>query len=398
MEMYEIVFTIDYLINAHLFQVQMPLFFLLSGFSLALGYGKKKYAGYSVCCGACQCVDRIDCRGCRQKQDCNGGEEEVFDSARYYYNRISRIVPVYWFTLIIMLPLIPLGHSGETPGSQNSIVGTILSFLGLQTWVIHFGFGPNGPSWTISTFAFFYVLFPSAIVIASRQTNLRLYQWISVCFWLQFIVCWGMLKGVGGEAAYWGATAWPFVRFPVFLMGVFAGVLCNRIQKGDKDAYGRLGLYNKSCWLWAFLVDFWSPFPFCQREVDADNLSNSQEKSFWRRRVNVNAGFYNGILILFSILNVAIFILENYKMVIMNDVFNIFRWSKFSGDWQIWFVHWQLMIIVGLCLDGGESIFAKFLNLEPLQVCGNLYSTTLVICLTFCFLCSFLEESQWQCT
>lgn len=398
MEMYEIVFTIDYLINAHLFQVQMPLFFLLSGFSLALGYGKKKYAGYSVCCGACQCVDRIDCRGCRQKQDCNGEGEEVFDSARYYYNRISRIVPVYWFTLIIMLPLIPLGHSGETPGSQNSIVGTILSFLGLQTWVLAFGFGPNGPSWTISTLAFFYVLFPSAIVIASRQTNLRLYQWISVCFWLQFIVCWGMLKGVGGKAAYWGATAWPFTRFPVFLMGVFAGVLCNRIQQGDKDAYGRLGIYNKTCWLWAFLVDFWSPWAFCQKEVDADNLSNSQEKSFWRRRVNINAGFYNGILILFSILNVAIIILENYKMVIHSDIIHFFRKNAFSADWQIWFVHWQLMIIVGLCLDGGESIFAKFLNLEPLQVCGNLYGTTLVICHTFCFLCSFLEESQWQCT
>ena len=114
--------------------------------------------------------------------------------------------------------------------------------------------------------------------------------------------------------------------------------------------------------------------------------------------MNVNAGVYHGILILFSILNVAIVILENYKMVLMNDVFHIFRNSEFSADWQIWFVHWQLMIIVGLCLDGGESIFAKFLNLEPLQVCGNLYSTTLVICLTFCFLCSFLEESQWQCT
>ena len=93
--------------------------------------------------------------------------------------------------------------------------------------------------------------------------------------------------------------------------------------------------------------------------------------------MNVNAGFYHGILILFSILNVAIVILENYKMVLMNDVFHIFRNSEFSADWQIWFVHLQLIIIVGLCLDGGNSLFAKFLNLEPLQVCHKLNSNNL---------------------
>ena len=145
------------------------------------------------------------------------------------------------------------------------------------------------------------------------------------------------------------------------------------------------------------MVDFWSPWAFCQKEVDADNLSNSQEKSFWRRRVNINAGFYNGILILFSILNVAIIILENDKMVLMNDVFHLFRNSEFSADWQIWLVHLQLMIIVGLCLDGGESLFATLLNLEPIQVCDNLYCTLLVVFMC-CFLCSLLEESQWHCT
>ena len=36
--------------------------------------------------------------------------------------------------------------------------------------------------------------------------------------------------------AYWWATAWPISRFPVFLMGVCAGVLCQRILNGDEDA------------------------------------------------------------------------------------------------------------------------------------------------------------------
>ena len=32
------------------------------------------------------------------------------------------------------------------------------------------------------------------------------------------------------------ATEHPIIRLPVFLMGVFAGVLCIRIQQGDYDA------------------------------------------------------------------------------------------------------------------------------------------------------------------
>ena len=351
----------------------MPLFFLLSGFSLALGYGKKVYAGYTVCCRPAECIDRNDCRGCRKRKPENE-EEVIFDSSWYYFSRITRIVPVYWFTLIIMLPLIPCGHSGEPPGSTNSIVGTVLSFLGLQTWVLAFGFGPNGPSWTISTLAFFYVLFPSAVVNASRQTNLRLYQGIYFCFWLQVIICWGLLKafewvGEWEAEAYWVSTAWPFIRFPVFLMGLYAGILCTRIQKGDKDAYGRLGLYNKSCGLWAFLVDFFGPWPFCQRQVEVKNLSVPQEETFWKRRTNINAGFYHGLLIIFSILNVVYIILGKYDLVKQDDAHHFFRDSHLSADWQIWLVHLQLMIIVGLCLDGGKSLLAKFLNLEPMQVC-----------------------------
>ena len=35
------------------------------------------------------------------------------------------------------------------------------------------------------------------------------------------------------EGLYWISTAHPVTRFPVFFMGVCAGVLCMRIQSGD---------------------------------------------------------------------------------------------------------------------------------------------------------------------
>ena len=49
-----------------------------------------------------------------------------------------------------------------------------------------------------------------------------------------------------GEGNYWLATAHPFTRLPVFLMGVCAGILCNRLQTGDLDAYSKIITYMTS--------------------------------------------------------------------------------------------------------------------------------------------------------
>ena len=47
--------------------------------------------------------------------------------------------------------------------------------------------------------------------------------------------------------------------------------------------------------------------------------------------------------------------------------YQIFKWALPSIFGQFYFCYVQLMIIVGLCLDGGRSIFAKFFNTKPLQ-------------------------------
>ena len=51
--------------------------------------------------------------------------------------------------------------------------------------------------------------------------------------------------------------------------------------------------------------------------------------------------------------------------------FQIFKWALPSIYGQFFFCYVQLMIIVGLCLDGGQSIFAKFFNTKPLQASYN---------------------------
>ena len=136
----------------------MPVFFLLSGFCLTLGYGKKKYARSTLCCGSCQTTSGCDCRPCRKQPDSN---EEIFDSWEFYFGRVYRILPVYYLTLILAIPQIPLGCFWFAPSDLYfNIGGTLAATFLVQTWIIHFWFGPCGTSWTVSTLFVFYLVFP----------------------------------------------------------------------------------------------------------------------------------------------------------------------------------------------------------------------------------------------
>ena len=138
-------------------QVHMPLFFLLSGFCMTLGYGKKKYTSSTLCCGNCTCITGCDCKPCRKSSE----EGQIFNSANFYLGRMTRIMPVYYFCYFAALPLIYLGY-GISPWYDMHFngIGLIVSLFGVQTWVILYGFGPNGPSWTVSTLFFFYLVYP----------------------------------------------------------------------------------------------------------------------------------------------------------------------------------------------------------------------------------------------
>ena len=75
---------------------------------------------------------------------------------------------------------------------------------------------------------------------AQKRSNSSLARLMVICYWIQFIlgilILW-LVPHTEMLYSYWLATAHPISRIPVFLMGIFAGVMCNRIKNKDFDAF-----------------------------------------------------------------------------------------------------------------------------------------------------------------
>ena len=76
----------------------MPLFFLLSGFSLTLAYGKTLWNGSTRCCFGCKTgsSDGVDVESPEQRP-------KIFDSWEFYKKRLIRILPLHYLALILVL-------------------------------------------------------------------------------------------------------------------------------------------------------------------------------------------------------------------------------------------------------------------------------------------------------
>ena len=73
----------------------MPFFFVLSGFSLVVGYGRKKYLLQSDICGVRLSGSNPESDTCVK-----------FDAWKFYQNRLARVMPLYYFdSFVLGLPL-----------------------------------------------------------------------------------------------------------------------------------------------------------------------------------------------------------------------------------------------------------------------------------------------------
>ena len=109
------------------------------------GYGGKNYAAIKFCCG---------------EHDSEGEEECRFKLWTFLRNRFAKIGPVYYFCLLLAMPLMFFGHSNLSNEDPRQIPGVIESLFGLNGFVIIHGPSPNGVGWFVCTLHILYWMFP----------------------------------------------------------------------------------------------------------------------------------------------------------------------------------------------------------------------------------------------
>jgi peptidoglycan/LPS O-acetylase OafA/YrhL len=161
----------------------------------------------------------------------------------FYRRRFGRIYPSHVVTLVIagVLPAVAVSR-GFAPG--------VLSATLLQAWTPtnHLLYGFNGVSWSLSCEAFFYALFPIALIAMRRARRRKLASVVLAAYAVaSIVVVVGVLVSQHGSAANWGITVStnPLVRLPEFLLGMAAGVAFMdgwRPKVAMRAALGALGV------------------------------------------------------------------------------------------------------------------------------------------------------------
>ena len=87
---------------------------------------------------------------------------------------------------------------------KELFTGALISIFAINTWLLPYNnFGPNGPSWTISTLFFWYWCFPFILPRLQRLTDEELgyrivrYFWLSIGITIMLLVCLGAFAGKG---------------------------------------------------------------------------------------------------------------------------------------------------------------------------------------------------------
>jgi peptidoglycan/LPS O-acetylase OafA/YrhL len=144
----------------------------------------------------------------------------------FWFRRFAKLYPVYFFAFLLFIPIAiekyllhPAGISG--PGNTDTFFrAALLSGLMLQAWT-SFSQAWNGPGWSLSVEAFFYVIFPFILPLLSK---LRIRNVVLVCG-----VAWTAMVSVtyaqtlnGGPSELWTTLLRnnPLLWSPMFLIGV----------------------------------------------------------------------------------------------------------------------------------------------------------------------------------
>jgi hypothetical protein len=231
----------------------MPLFFLLSGFSIAIGYNgrlfpdkfKSKPIEVKPKDPEADMADNL-ITGPEGSNVIVEQEKKKEDSSslsplgRYFYNRFIRVIPVYYICTCEAIPPTLYGYGNFDPTITSSLISSVIqSFIPTTTWTFFLvGIPLDGPGWTIATLYGMWICFPWLLQHFQQKTDEELLTSIVRCFWIQLlfiVILFPILLAAGlTTIAFWIPTSFPLCRLPVFIMGMNAGLLCTRHAGSDQ--------------------------------------------------------------------------------------------------------------------------------------------------------------------
>ncbi len=181
--------------------IALPFFYVLSGFVLAHAYSGLSYT--------------------------------TLKTRAFYSARIARLFPAYLLGFILFLPIAIqkyLWHpvSGGQDGPHGFVFGGLLGLFALQAWT-PLSQAWNGPSWSISVEAFFYVMFPFVLPKVLKTRSHRLVTVLCVLWLVMISLTVAHERNVIHEQLWHSYIMYqPVFWMPTFLLGMATYRLANR--------------------------------------------------------------------------------------------------------------------------------------------------------------------------
>jgi peptidoglycan/LPS O-acetylase OafA/YrhL len=181
--------------------IALPFFYVLSGFVLAHSY-----------------FNRIPA---------------LKDKGPFYKARFARLYPVYLLSFVLFLPIAVekyLRHpaAGLHNGPEIYVLGALLTLFAVQAWT-PLSQAWNGPAWSLSVEAFFYLMFPLALPKIARMRPAALVTLLAT-LWLAMIALTVAHEHNVIPPEIWSRCIMyqPLFWMPTFLVGIASYRLASR--------------------------------------------------------------------------------------------------------------------------------------------------------------------------